>query len=81
MTLPLPKRSWGIGTFKPCETIGVYVPESGIIDRLSHADGEWITPGDTIMILRNPDLLKEKFKWQSSMEQVTVQLKSMDGAA
>jgi putative peptide zinc metalloprotease protein len=81
MTLPLPKRSWGIGIFKPGDTVSLYASESGVIDHLSHADGERVAAGETIMVLRNPDLLKEKFKLQSSMEQVTAKLKSMDGAA
>jgi len=81
MTLPLPKRSWGIGVFRSGDTVSVYASESGVIDRVVRADGEWIAAGDTVMVLSNPDLLKEKFKLQSSMEQVTAQLNSMNGAA
>lgn len=81
MTLPLPKRSWGTGIFRSGDTVSVYVSESGVIDHVARTDGEWIAPGDTIMVLSNPELLKEKFKLQSSLEQVTVQLNSMNGAA
>lgn len=81
MTLPLPKRSWGTGTFKTGDTVSLYTAESGVIDQLLSADGEWIVAGDSIMVLRNPDLLKEKFKLQSALEQSTAQLKSLDGAA
>jgi multidrug resistance efflux pump len=81
MTLPLPKRSWGTGAFKPGDTVSLYTAESGVIDQLLRSDGEWIAAGDSIMVLRNPDLLKEKFKLQSALEQATVQLESMDGAA
>ncbi|MCU0720887.1 MAG: hypothetical protein MUC83_14350, partial [Pirellula sp.] len=64
MTLPLPKRSWGTGAFKNGDTVSLYTAESGVIDQLLRADGEWVAAGDSIMVLRNPDLLKEKFKLQ-----------------
>lgn len=81
MSLPLPKRSWGIGKVKPGEVVSVYTNELGIIEAPLRADGDEIAFDDTIAVLRNPDLLREKFKLQSEFEQAAVTLKSMDNAA
>jgi multidrug resistance efflux pump len=81
MSLPLPKRSWGTGTFKPGDTVSLFTNESGIVGEPLRTDGERIEIGDAILTLRNPELLKEKLKLQSALEQADAKLKSMDGEA
>ena len=77
------------GIVYPIMTIQLNAIESGFVDRIVNEEGTMLRQGDTILVLKNPDLLRtieqEREQWQKSqrnlreqeiqMEQKTITLK------
>jgi multidrug resistance efflux pump len=81
MTLPLPKRTWGIGVFKPGNTVNLYALESGLVASSLPDDGALVEEGECVLILYNPSLTKEQLRLKAALEQAHRRLKFMDTAA
>lgn len=81
MTLPLPKRTWGIGFFKPGNTVNLYALESGLVASSLPDDGALVEEGECVLILYNPSLTKEQLRLKAALEQAHRRLKFMDTAA
>ncbi|XZE18760.1 hypothetical protein SH449x_004062 [Pirellulaceae bacterium SH449] len=81
MTLPLPKRTWGAGVFKPGNTVSLYTRESGVVEQPLPEDGALVEEGQQVLVLRNASLTKEQLRLRSAAEQALIRLKSMDGTA
>ena len=75
------------GLVHPITTIQLNAHESGYVDRIVREEGAMLRQGDTILILRNPELLRtieqEREQWQKSQrnlreQEIQMEQKSID---
>ena len=75
------------GIVHPITTIQLNAHESGYVDRIVREEGAMLRQGDTILILRNPELLRtieqEREQWQKSQrnlreQEIQMEQKSID---
>ena len=75
------------GLVHPITTIQLNALESGFVDRIVREEGTMLQQGDTILILKNPDLLRtieqEREQWQKTMrnlreQEILMEQKSID---
>lgn len=75
------------GIVHPITTIQLNAHESGYVDRIVSEEGTMLRQGDTILILRNPELLRtieqEREQWQKSQrnlreQEIQMEQKSID---
>lgn len=75
------------GLVHPITTIQLNAIESGFVDRIVREEGTMLRQGDTILILKNPDLLRtieqEREQWQKAQrnlreQEILMEQKSID---